>query len=149
MGAQLSEADGNMSLFQVAERIEHVMAREKKMFANLDYYTAVIYRLCGIPAELYPPMFLIARVPGLIAHIAEQRANNRLIHPSSKYAGPEPRPLPTPRRLGRRCALTRKFEVREMKMSFDDKIKDHEERRRKAMAMGGPDKLAKRQEQGS
>ena len=92
---RLSEAAGNLTLYLVAERIEQVMAREKKMFANLDYYTAVIYRLCGIPTELYPPMFLIARVPGLLAHVAEQRANNRLIHPSSKYAGPQPRPLPS------------------------------------------------------
>ncbi len=91
---KLSEAAGDRSLFEVAERIEQVMDRDKKMFANLDYYTAVIYRLCGLPTALFPPMFLIARVPGLIAHISEQRANNRLIHPSSKYVGPEPRPLP-------------------------------------------------------
>ena len=91
---KLSQMSGNRMLFLVAERIEQVMAREKKMFANLDYYTAVIYRLCGIPAELYPPIFLIARVPGLVAHLTEQRAHNRLIHPSSKYIGPAPRPLP-------------------------------------------------------
>jgi len=91
---KLSQADGDRLLFLVAERIEQVMAREKKMFANLDYYTAVIYRLCGIPAELFPPIFLIARVPGLVAHVMEQRAHNRLIHPSSKYIGPAPRALP-------------------------------------------------------
>ncbi len=91
---KLSQMSGNRTLFSVAERIEQVMAREKKMFANLDYYTAVIYRLCAIPAELYPPMFLIARVPGLAAHVTEQRAHNRLIHPSSKYIGPAPRALP-------------------------------------------------------
>ncbi len=91
---KLSEAAGDMTLFEVAERIENVMAREKKMFANLDYYTAVIYRLLGLPTELFPALFLIARVPGLAAHILEQRANNRLIHPSSKYIGPEPRALP-------------------------------------------------------
>ena len=60
---KLSQMSGDRTLFLVAERIEQVMAREKKMFANLDYYTAVIYRLCEIPAELYPPIFLIARVP--------------------------------------------------------------------------------------
>ena len=94
---RLSRASGDRSSFLVAERIEEVMAGERKMFANLDYYTAVIYRLCGIPAELYPPMFLIARVPGLVAHITEQRAHNRLIHPSSKYIGPAPRALPAAR----------------------------------------------------
>ena len=94
---KLAMADGDETLFQVAERVEHVMNREKKMFANLDYYTAVIYRLCGLPTELFSPMFLIARVPGLIAHIGEQRASNRLIHPSSKYVGLEPRKVPTPR----------------------------------------------------
>jgi 2-methylcitrate synthase len=91
---RLSNAAGDPSLFDMAERIEQVMDRNRKMFANLDYYTAVLYRLCGLPTPLFPPMFLIARVPGLIAHIAEQRANNRLIHPSSKYIGPDPRPLP-------------------------------------------------------
>lgn len=91
---RLSKAAGNQTLMQVAERIEQIMDREKKMFANLDYYTAVIYRLCSIPTLLFPPMFLIARVPGLIAHILEQRTNNRLIHPSSKYIGPNPRLLP-------------------------------------------------------
>lgn len=91
---RLSGSAGDRSLFEVAERIEQVMDRDKRMFANLDYYTAIIYRLCGLPTALFPPMFLIARIPGLVAHIAEQRANNRLIHPSSKYIGPDPRPLP-------------------------------------------------------
>jgi 2-methylcitrate synthase len=91
---KLSKMASDQTLLQVAERIEEVMDREKKMFANLDYYTAVIYRLCDIPTPLFPPMFLIARLPGLIAHVIEQRANNRLIHPSSKYIGPDPRSLP-------------------------------------------------------
>ena len=91
---KLATAAGDQMLLEVAERIEQVMDSERKMFANLDYYTAVVYRLCGIPTPLFPPMFLIARVPGLIAHVIEQRANNRLIHPSSKYIGPEPRALP-------------------------------------------------------
>lgn len=88
---KLSEAAGDMVLQEVAERIEDVMWRERKIFSNLDYYTAVIYRRCGLPMEIFPPMFLIARTCGLIAHIAEQRANNKLIHPSSRYVGPEPR----------------------------------------------------------
>lgn len=82
---------GNRKLLEIAERIESVLMRERGMFANIDYYTALIYRDCGLPIALFPPMFLLARVCGLVAHIAEQRANNRLIHPSSCYVGPAPR----------------------------------------------------------
>lgn len=84
--------DGN-KLYDIAERVENVLLRERGMFANLDYYTALIYRDCGLPVALFPPMFLLARVCGLAAHIAEQRANNRIIHPSSLYTGPTPRPF--------------------------------------------------------
>lgn len=90
---KLSEAKGDRLLFDVSDRIEGVMRREKGMFANLDYYTATIYQMCGLPVALFPPMFLIARVCGLVAHIAEQRKNNRLIHPSSRYVGPAARPF--------------------------------------------------------
>jgi len=88
-------AAGNNSgkLYDTAERVENALLRERGMFANLDYYTALIYRDCGLPVALFPPMFLLARVCGLIAHIAEQRANNRIIHPSSHYTGPAPRPF--------------------------------------------------------
>ncbi len=88
---KLAKAAGETTLYDVAERIEAVMWREKKMFANLDYYTAVIYRMCGLPTHLFPTLFLIARSCGLVAHITEQRAHNRLIHPSSKFIGTEPR----------------------------------------------------------
>jgi len=88
---QLCEAAGEDNLYAIAERIEDVMWREKKMFANLDYYTAPIYKACGLPTHMFPTLFVISRVAGLVAHIAEQRANNRLIHPSAKFAGPEPR----------------------------------------------------------
>ncbi|HKU70255.1 MAG TPA: citrate/2-methylcitrate synthase [Burkholderiales bacterium] len=84
---KLAEASGNRKLYDIAERVESVLLRERAMFANLDYYSALIYRDCGLPVALFPPMFLLARVCGLVAHIAEQRANNRLIHPSSKYIG--------------------------------------------------------------
>ncbi|MCC7484062.1 MAG: 2-methylcitrate synthase [Burkholderiales bacterium] len=79
-------------LLEVAERVESVLLRSRGMFANLDYYSALIYRGCGLPVGLFPPMFLLARVCGLVAHIAEQRENNRIIHPSSRYVGPAPRP---------------------------------------------------------
>jgi 2-methylcitrate synthase len=87
----LSDAAGDTALYDIAERVESVMWREKKMFANLDYYTAVIYKMCGLPTHIFPTLFLIARTCGLIAHITEQRAYNRLIHPSSQFIGTEPR----------------------------------------------------------
>jgi 2-methylcitrate synthase len=89
---KLATEPASRGLFDIAERVETVLLRERGMFANLDYYTALIYRDCGMPVALFPPMFLLARVCGLIAHIAEQRANNRIIHPSSTYVGPPPRP---------------------------------------------------------
>ncbi len=90
---RLAGESGSPALYDIAERIEGVLLRERGMFANLDYYTALIYRDCGMPIALFPPMFLLARVCGLVAHIAEQRANNRIIHPSSRYVGAPPRPF--------------------------------------------------------
>ncbi len=78
-------------LFDVAERIERVMWDAKKLFPNLDFYSALAYRFCGIPTELYTPMFVLARISGWMAHIIEQRSNNKLIRPISRYTGPEPR----------------------------------------------------------
>ena len=91
---KLARECGGEKLYGIAERVESVLMRERSMFANLDYYTALIYKDCGLPVQLFPPMFLLARVCGLIAHIGEQRANNRIIHPSSSYVGPAPRPYP-------------------------------------------------------
>lgn len=88
---QLADSAGDRLLYDIADRVEQVVMREKGMFANLDYYTAIIYHLCGIPVRIFPAMFFLARLCGLAAHIAEQRANNRLIHPSSLYAGVSPR----------------------------------------------------------
>lgn len=93
---ELAGECGSRKLFDIARRIEDVLMRERGMFANLDYYTALIYRDCGLPVGLFPPMFLLARVCGLVAHIAEQRANNRIIHPSSHYIGPAARAYPAP-----------------------------------------------------
>jgi 2-methylcitrate synthase len=78
-------------LFEIAERIEKVMWNEKSLFPNLDFYSALAYHFCGVPTELYTPMFVLARISGWMAHIMEQRANNKLIRPISRYTGPEPR----------------------------------------------------------
>lgn len=91
---KLADECASRSRYDIAERVESVLMRERGMFANLDYYSALIYRDCGLPTGLFPPMFLLARVPGLIAHIAEQRANNRIIHPASRYTGPGVRRYP-------------------------------------------------------
>ena len=78
-------------LLAVAERIEQVMWEKKKLFPNLDFYSALAYRFCGIPTELYTPMFVLSRMSGWMAHIIEQRSNNKLIRPISRYTGPDPR----------------------------------------------------------
>ncbi|MEI7720884.1 MAG: citrate/2-methylcitrate synthase, partial [Verrucomicrobiota bacterium] len=74
-------------MMAVAERIDAVMKREKKLFTNLDFYSAGSYHLCGIPTPLFTPIFVMARISGWAAHILEQRADNRLIRPMSEYIG--------------------------------------------------------------
>jgi 2-methylcitrate synthase len=78
-------------LFAIAERIEQVMWNTKKLFPNLDFYSALAFRFCDIPTELYTPIFVLSRISGWMAHIIEQRSNNKLIRPISRYTGPEPR----------------------------------------------------------
>jgi 2-methylcitrate synthase len=85
---ELSRKAGDTVMYPVAERIEQIMWDEKKLFPNLDFYSAVSYHFSGIPTELFTPMFVLSRVTGWSAHVMEQRSNNKLIRPISRYTGP-------------------------------------------------------------
>lgn len=90
---KLAQDAGDTVLFEVSEAIEKLMWEKKKLFPNLDFYSASSYHFMGIPTPLFTPLFVCSRITGWAAHLMEQRSDNRLIRPNAEYTGPARRPF--------------------------------------------------------
>ena len=86
---KLSQSNGDATLYEVSDEVERVMAEEKGMFANTDFFMASAYHYLGIPTKIFTPLFVIGRTSGWTSNIMEQRADNRIIRPSEDYIGPD------------------------------------------------------------